>query len=218
MKNLGSYVSSFCEYLFKNSKTVDTSLIIVGAAGWLVSMFAQLTSIKSNKEIPKEKKKYLLTQETIDGGSNTLLYLAFTTAFSKLVKWGVESGRVITPDIDKALKNHIKSNGIDTYEQVLKSARQGVTKLGKRLQYDAPNLKLFQDNKNALGLLATIAGSIISCNIITPLVRNRVASTVQEKQKLAELNNTIIKKPELTLTPNVYNPSTFNSFTNITKI
>lgn len=209
--------------IYKQGENTDSALIILGAIGWLVSMFAQLTAISTNEKISDKDKKFLLAQETSDGLVNTGLYLGLTTICSKLVKKAVTNGSIITKEADDILKE-IKPyvNGLrekEIYKLIKVPTEELTKKYGDVVAKAVENLDTCaKKNSKSCGLVATIAASIISCNILTPIARNMIGAHKANKMKVQEAIDKPCSDTKLTLTPPVYKPSTFTSFTNITKI
>lgn len=234
--------------ILKNAYEAGTStanvVIGIGAAGFIISMVAQLSAIKSNKNITEEKRKFLRNQETVDGLTNTTLFIFLTSALSSAVKKQLEMGNILTPKIKEQLLEAARNTG-RKYEDIIKDAKVGkgqkdykhnigkvikdadVFKEVKRMEKGGahtpefkdiqPEADTFETTKSGLAMIATIVGSIISGNFISPLVRNKVSNHLQEKYNAEHL--VTVKYPTNMLTPRVYNnKSTFSTFSSITKI
>lgn len=111
----------------------------------------------------------------------------------------------------------------DTFEQAARGIKNEVItevetearNLGREAE---SNLGTFKTFKSGAGVIATIAGSVLSCNIITPILRNEIGAHFQQKAEMAQ-------KPKATaaqfnmLTPNAYtNSRAIATFSSITKI
>lgn len=252
--------------LFESKVGTDKVLIVLGAVGWLVSMFAQLTAIKTNKSISDDKKKFLLNQETADGLTNTGLYLGLTTVFSTAVKKMLDKGKILTETLNKlkdeaykktgktmrqlmqetdsngnkpkninevfknlnlfkgaenfekhtfseelnGLEKLEKTKGLDILQSVRKSELDEIIKLCNKYEH-------FDHMRTGLGMVATIAASVLSCNIITPIVRNKISNHMQEKYNMKpKAANPINPSINKIITPTT--PRAFASFSSITKI
>lgn len=159
-----------------------------GTIAWILSSVAQLFGIAANDKIPKEQKMYMIPQEIADAVFNILSYYFVTLSFSKAAAHLAKTGKWIPKD----LKNYLVKNG---YKD----------KIGK-LNFDISKVKLGHSQErsfdlfgNGLSLVATIIGTVISCNIITPIFRNCYAAKRQQSN-LEKLHNP---------NPRYENPKTF---------
>lgn len=241
--------------LFKSNASADKVLIVLGALGWLVSMFAQLTAIKTNKNISDDKKKFLLNQETADGLTNTGLYLGLTTVFSNTVKSMLDKGKILTETLNKLKDEAYKKTGKTIQQLMQETSSKNIHEVFKNLglykgaediekhpleeefrklektkvldPIQKNRMKVLQETiescekfehfgqmRAGLGMVATIAASVISCNIITPIVRNSISNHMQEKYNMKQKPATLLPNRAFTQVT----PKTFASFSSITKI
>lgn len=226
------------------SKSTANVVIVLGAVGMIVSMFAQLSSIKSNKNLSEDKKKFLLNQETADSITNTALFFGVTTLLSSIVKRKMDTGRILTPEIVKQLEEASEKIG-KSFDDIIKDAKTSL-KIGnekyqigevvkksnifdtvdemannnrpkEEIQSYQAEADTFETTKSGLAMIATIFGSVLSTNIISPLVRNKISNHMQEKYNAEHPKTT--PYPKQTPTPNIYTrQNTFSSFSSITKI
>lgn len=237
---------------YKAGGNTDKVVIGLGAVGMIVSMLAQLSSIKSNKKLSDEKRTFLLHQETVDGLTNTALFFGFTTLLSSIVKKQMDTGRILTPQIKAQLEQAAIKLG-KTYEQIIKDAKTSMNKetlkslkkgekncdIGtvvenskifeevkrladaqtpkKQMENEQAEADIFATTKSGLAMIATIVGSVISNNIISPIVRNKISNDMQEKYNAEHPK--VAPYPKQMLTPSIYNKkNTFTPFSSITKI
>ncbi|MBD5401902.1 hypothetical protein HDR58_03745 [bacterium] len=152
-------------------------LIHTGIIGWVLSSAAQVAAIVINDKIPKEQKMYLIPQEIADAGVNIASFYLITQSFKSLASKLVSTGKWLPKTVRTFLDNNGYSNNVGKVAfDVLDDA-----KLPADL---ASSYKGFSDG---IDVLATTAGSILSCNIVTPILRNQIAARRQQTG-IAKLN------------------------------
>lgn len=193
------FVKNFINYMFKNYSMDDGKLLVhMGALSWVFGAFAQVGAVICDKNIDKKKKKFLLPQEAADAGANVVLFYTVCDVIKRASDKLVESGKLLTKeaaDAIKALKPSAK-NWKDVFTAAeLKGNLTELLQDGSKLnlfngqvltqaQKDAVNkaLTAVEKHKNNMGIVAAIGASILACNIITPYVRNFIASKWQKNQ------------------------------------
>lgn len=157
-------------YMYKRyGQQSGTMIIHAGALGWILSSLAQITAVIFNDKIPKEQKKFLIPQEIADGIVNVFSYYLITKTIKdiggKLVKTGKWSNKAIRDFVkDKAKMGDIKTDleeqfkGNETFHNVV-----------------------YNPFKNGVDMITTTIGSVLSCNFITPYLRNIVGAKEQQK-------------------------------------
>lgn len=162
-------------------------LVHTGVLGWILSSAAQVSAIIFNDKISPEQKSFLIPQEIADGAVNIASFYIVTSSFKRLASKLVKTGKLTTNGIKKSLLEQ----GIDK------------SKIGK-LDFDIGKLENVPEGykpfKNGVDVIASTIGSILSCNIITPVIRNQYASK-RQKEIVAKMNNnkTEIKTPRLSI-------------------
>ena len=204
MKSPSELFSAFKTYMFKKyGENPGTMLVHTGALGWILSSMAQVSAVVVNDKISPEQKSFLIPQEIADAFINIVSFYAITSSFKNLGSKLVSSGKIST----KAIKSFLE--------------KQNVTdKIGK-LGFDIEKLDNFKDIKgdykpfkNGVDVLASTVGSIVSCNYVTPILRNRFAAH-EQKYAIAKMNS---KNPTQAPTPqrmsmdNFINHSATNRF------
>lgn len=170
---------SVLDYLYKTyHKNADKMLIHTGTIGWVLSSAAQIFGIMINDKIPKEQKMFLIPQEFADACFNILAFYLVTCSFSGLANKMVDTGKWLPSNV----KNHLIKNGFKD-----KIGKFGFSIINNAKLAGRPK-RSFELFKNGMGVLAMTIGSVISCNIITPIFRNKYASRRQQ-QNIASLNN-----------------------------
>ena len=153
--------------------TGDTSkmLIVTGTLGWILSSIAQVVGIYRNPEISDEKKSFLVPQETTDGAINALSFIGITTIAKRWIEKMASTGKIAPLSVRNYINRHpeLKSE-IGKFDFNLESV------LPKNIfAYNS-----YKAHKNFVTTMGTLGASVLSCNIVTPLIRNATASRVQK--------------------------------------
>ena len=156
-------------------------LKITGVTGLVLSCLAQTCAIIFNPKINRKEKSFLVPQELADGILNSSLFWFITSKTSEFAKKLVLAKKIIPGSIDKILKNY--STGGKTF---LNTEKHFLNFLEQNGGVCAKNTGL--SLLNGAGLIGMLAGSILSVNIITPLIRNKIATYVQQNKLMR--NNT----------------------------
>ena len=199
-KQIGNNLNKLFVSIYNNyGGGADKMLIHTGVIGWIMSSAAQLFAIAINDKIPKEQKLFMIPQEFADACFNILSFYAVTRSFTSVANKLVKTGKWRTKTLANYLKRH---NLLD------KVGKQGFNifsdlKLPYKVRRDSALFDI------GVGVIATTIGSILSCNIITPLFRNLYASN-RQKHSIAYMNKTNPSKPS----EKPYNFSTMSEFQN----
>ncbi len=170
-------------------KDASKMLIWTGVAGWTLSSLAQISAVMLNPKLSKEQKSFLIPQEFADAAVNIGSFFLVTQVAKRTVSKLFSTGKFAPQKVRKYLDKHK-----DLYAK----------KVGK-LDFDLDEVlkkdKLFPKDeywacKNFGTTVATVGAGILSSNIITPIVRNQMASKMQKKYIDSK------EKPELT-TPQI---------------
>ena len=163
----------FFNWVAKNfRKDPSGMLILTGVASWTLSSVAQIGAILVNPKLSKEQKSFLIPQEFTDAVANIGLFLLVTQVAKKSVSKLFSTGKFKT----ESTKKFIESN-----KELFKD------NIGK---FDFNILNLLPDNskvqknykiaKSFAETTATVGAGIISSNILTPIIRNNMASKMQK--------------------------------------
>lgn len=175
MKSLGTLFSDFKLSMFKNyGENPGKMLVHTGVLGWILSSLAQVSAVIFNDKISPEQKSFLVPQEIADAAINIISFYAVTNTFKNVASKLVSTGKLSTKPIRAALKKlGVKNSDIGKYN------------------FNIGNIKAVEKDykpfKNGVEVIASVIGSIISCNIVTPIFRNKIAASKQ-KQALAKKN------------------------------
>lgn len=167
-------------------KDASKMLIWTGVAGWTISSLAQIGAILVNPKISAEQKSFLVPQEIADAAVNIGSFFLVTQAVKKLTSKLFSTGKFAPQKVRDFLNKNKSLYG---------------KKVGK-LDFDlddvfkttsAPDvLNSYYKCKNFGTTLATVGAGVVSSNIITPIVRNRMASSMQ-KDYLDKKSTTIVR-------------------------
>lgn len=192
-------IKAFTSFIFKNfSKDIGSVIIWTTISAWVASSIAQITGILLNKNYTSKDKAFLIPQELGDAAMNIGLFFALTYPLKKFATKLGSTGKIIS----KPLKDEIARHG-------------DLGRLGKmdfdisKLPYlrNTEHLKEYYSFNNFLSTSAAVVGGIVSSNIVTPILRNRLASkgqseVLKHQQKVQKIKS---------LTPHrVYAPSAFD--------
>ena len=173
-----------------------TMLIHLGALSWLLAAVAQVVSLACNREINADEKKFLFPQEIADGVTNFSMFYLLTLSVQKAYKFCIERGVVIQKDIKDCLK---KKYG-DNLKDLLKNHE-----ISSLLKDDKDNLAKFMKFKEGGDIFTTIIASILAVNVITPIIRNKIASFFHNNSLEKEKEKQNQEKQETFKTKNVKN-------------
>ena len=176
---MSNLFSNFKSTMYKHyGENPGKMLIHTGVLGWILSSLAQVSAVVFNDKISVKEKSFLVPQEIADAGFNIASFYLITSSFKRLASKLVSTGKLTT----KPIKEFLKKNGYNKPEFIGKRDFN-IEKLG--------NFKDIKDEyrpfKNGIDVIASVTGSIISCNIVTPILRNNYASKKQKKI-MARLN------------------------------
>ena len=169
---LKTFIQKNLNWIYNTFKN-DTSkmLIVTGSLSWVLSSIAQMCGILANPKVSKEKKSFLLPQEFMDGVVNVAAFLGITMVTKKGIEKMASTGKIAT----KSVRDFLNKNSI---------YRDKVGKLDFNLDKVLPEnseiKKSYDSYKNFVTTMGTIGASVLSCNIVTPIIRNATASRVQK--------------------------------------
>lgn len=176
-------------YIYKefSQKPGDVMTCAV-ALSMATSCLAQVLSVTFNKKMDKEQKKFIIPQEIADGVINAFSSFVIIGTLGRVATRLVSTGKWSNAAIRKIVAQHapeIKMGNISTHIEKAFKAKK-----------NQPLLEEFYHSydsfKNGIAIIATTIGSVISCNIVTPILRNAYAAGQQKKaiQKQQIDNNT----------------------------
>ena len=155
-------------------------LIHTGVIGWVLSSAAQVCAIVFNEKIPKEQKMFLIPQELSDALVNIVSFYFITQGFKSVGSKLVDTGRWVP----KAVKDFVVYKG---YGDKLGQKGFSIFKDGILSPSGIKRAKSF---KNGIDVLFTTLGSVISCNLVTPIFRNKIAA-YKQKESIAKMKESV---------------------------
>lgn len=193
-------------YLYTTyAKNPGKMLKHTGAIGWALSSLAQVCAIIFNDNLKKEQKMFMIPQEIADAAVNIISFFAITSTFTSIAVRGVRCGKILPKNVKNYLKV-ILHNRIPKKKIASKLGKIGFN-VERYLKQLPPQLRAdYRGFKNGVDVIATLIGSIISCNFVTPILRNIYASHKQ-KENIAKMNTP--QKPDCKLSR--FNPACANS-------
>ncbi|MBR1425286.1 hypothetical protein IJ579_06965 [bacterium] len=146
-------------------------LIHTGIIGWAMSSIAQIAAIVLNDKIPKEQKMFMVPQEAADAAANILSFYLITRTFTSVASKLVSRGKWLPEAVknfllkDTKIADKIGKSGFDVEASGLLSGNL---------------LDDYKDFRRGIDVTSTLIGTVISCNIVTPVLRNLYASHKQK--------------------------------------
>ncbi len=194
--------NGFKSYIYKNyGENPGSMLVHTGVIGWILSSLAQVYAVIFNDKISKEQKVFLIPQEIADAVVNIVSFYTLTSGVKYIGAKLVKTAKLRTAEISNFLKKggHVLEKGQKRVEGKVYAGDWNfdITKLDN---YNSEIASKFKPFKNGAEVIAGLTGSILSSNLVTPLVRNKYASAKQ-KQALDSMKNTNREQNEKTLYP-----------------
>ena len=124
---------------------------------------------------------FLIPQEAADGAVNIISFYTLTQGVKSIGSKLVKTGKFRTSEISKILEERGLILKKGAKREIGKSyAGDWDFDITKLQHYDANIKPAFKPFKDGAEVIAGLIGSITSCNIVTPLVRNAYASKKQK--------------------------------------
>ena len=180
-------------------KDASKMLIWSGVAGWTLSSLAQITAVLLNPKLSNEQKSFLVPQELSDAVVNIGSFFLITQVAKKSMSKLFSTGKFAPKSVRKYLEKHKDLYGKKVGK--LDFDLDEVLKQDKKFPKDS-----YWTCKNFATTVATVGAGIISSNIVTPIIRNEMASNMQKnyinnkkKQELKtpQLQSTVFKSSGL---------------------
>ena len=165
-------LNKFCQQGVSDRATFIKNISVIG---FVLSSFAQTTAIIFNNQIPSKEKKFLIPQELLDGLINATLFWFITSKAVDFGKLLILKKKILPQKLVKPLENYTV-NGKNIFE--LKD--NFIKHIGNNAPKDV--VKLADDAVEGMGVVSGIVGAILTNNIITPILRNRLAGIFQQKE------------------------------------
>lgn len=183
---MGKLGASLLNFIAKSFMANPSGMLIVTTVfGWVTASTAQIISIARNPKYTNEQKNFLLPQELSDAAINIGAFFAITTASKKFALKMFQTGKLVP----KIVREYLNKN---------ENLRKQVGKLDFNLDKYAKEDKLFPKNeyeccRDLFTTGVTVGAGILSSNVITPIIRNKMASNMQHTY----INNKDVIEQEL---------------------
>ena len=171
--------TKFCEQGVSDRANFLKNAAVIG---WALSSLAQTCAIFFNEKIPSKEKRFLMPQEIFDGIINATLFWFITSKTANFGKLLVLKKRVLPKSISSLMENY-KPSGV-TIDKMKDNFLSHLKNVGG----SAENIQSAKNAIEGMGVATGIIGAIISNNIITPILRNKLASMYQ-KHDLQRIND-----------------------------
>ena len=172
-----SFFKAPLNWIYENFKK-DTSkmLVVTGTLGWALSSIAQMGAILFNPKIDFEQKSFLLPQEFLDAVFNVGAFFAITTLTKKSISKLASTGKIAPRKVRDYLNKHkdLYHDKVGKLDFDLDTVLKGDAKFPKESYYTY---------KNYVTTVGTVGASVLSCNIVTPILSNSLAADVQKEYK-----------------------------------
>ena len=149
---------------------------------WALSSLAQTCAIFFNEKMPAKEKRFLIPQEIFDGLINATLFWFITSKAASFGKKLVLQKCILPKSLTGVMEDFIpKSGNIDKLKESFLNHIKNYGKPG--------DLKVAKDAVEGMSVLVGIIGAVISNNIITPILRNKLAGMWQKRELQKESDN-----------------------------
>ena len=181
----------------KYSQNPAKLLVFTGTLGWALSCCAQVGAIVFNEKLSKKDRQFLIPQEIADGAVNVGLYFGITSAAQKYTEKAIETGRIMFNEVKQPLNSVLSAKNL-TLKEALKQNDGKISNILAGTKHAENFVKL----KGGASLVTAVVGSVISCNILTPIIRNVIGSKWQKKlhEETMQSTSQIMDKAQLTPT------------------
>ena len=150
-------------------------LVHTGTLGWILSSLAQMGAVFFNDKISPEQKSFLIPQEAADAAINILSFYLLTNSMKSLGAKLVSNGKLRSSSISEFLKKNNLMSKVGKLDFDI-SKNENFAEIGDS----------YKSFKNGVDIVTSTVGSIISCNIVTPILRNNYAA-MRQKHTLAKM-------------------------------
>lgn len=186
-----SLVETVYKYFGNSSGNMILLTSIIGVA---LSSIAQTGAVLLNKNYSTSQKAFMAPQELAEGCMTIFSMLLITRPIQGLAKKYVSSGKILTTDMKKYLEKHslLEKRGnadfnlpqsVNNIVEKIKISDEFVkaseNKRNKLLFEHTEVLNSYDRTLDATSAIATTAGGILSTAIVSPLIKNLVASKYQ---------------------------------------
>lgn len=203
MKNNIPLWGKFKNYVYeKYGRESGKMLVHAGVITWVTATASQVVAVILNKEVPSDQKKFLIPQEIADGALNVLTFYLITNSMKNVAGKLASTGKWST----KAVREFVAKNAPDVKMGDLS------TNLGVMFKENKEFHDCYDKFKGGMDMVAATIGSVISCNAITPVIRNRFGAKQQKQSIERETKNHVLPVSQLKTNSNKKQPVGFKAF------
>lgn len=171
-----------------------------GTIAMVLSCLAFTGSIAFNKGVPSDQKKFLVSQELADGAVNVALFWIMTDKFKKWANKKIETGRVFP----KEMKEKIEKVRVEVGEKA--------TLKDMKPKFTAEELTKIDKFHSGFRNGVSLGGSLFAVSILTPIIRNVIASKFQEKAINREVKKQAVPITQQQRPTNIVKPLSVNPY------
>lgn len=165
-------------------------LIVTSTFGWILSSAAQIGAVKINDKIPSDQKKFLIPQEIFDAVVNIGTFFLFTRGCDKGIKKLLSTGRLTSKPVRTFLEKNMPKEKIGKY----------ATDITTILPNSPEIEKDYKSFRTGVTVGVNLIAGVIASNIITPILRNKIAAG-RQKQSIADKMNQNTMLPAVPILP-----------------
>lgn len=169
MSLLNKMFNKIVEFSHKNMNNQAHLQNICGSIAMALSCAAFTGSVFFNKGIPSEQKSFLVSQELADGAINVALFLVMTDKFKKLAENKIKAGKIFPKEMKEQVKLIRAKIGENANFETMKKS------------FCEKDLTKIADFHTGFKNSVSLGGSLLAASIVTPIIRNIVASNFQKK-------------------------------------
>lgn len=171
-------------------------LLYTGTLGWMLSSAGQIFGVAINNKVSKEQKRFLIPQEIADAAINIFSFFVITKSVTAFGEHLTKSGRIASKELRNRLKKInkdilvcTKGFNITDLDQMKELIEDPTSKeMIANPLFDKKFQKAYYDIADGVSFISSTIGSIISCNFVTPYLRNKFGAN-RQRAYIAEENN-----------------------------
>lgn len=186
MKNISNLWDNLKNYIHKHyGKETGKMLVHAGVITWAAASLSQIVAIIINDKVSSDQKKFLIPQEIAEGVLNILSFYVLTNSMNNISSKLVSTGKWST----QAIRDFVAKKA-----PKIKLGDMSVN-LGKMFKENKEFHKNYDSFKGGADMIAASIGSVISCSIITPFIRNNIGAKSQKYSLQKQKNNLTSSNP-----------------------
>ncbi|OGI26793.1 MAG: hypothetical protein A2287_01090 [Candidatus Melainabacteria bacterium RIFOXYA12_FULL_32_12] len=160
ISKIQNYIAKAAEY---NMRKPDDFIKYTGAAVNAFYYTCQATAFAKSKNIPEEKKKFVVSQEIGEGVLSTGITLYLASKFKDFGKSLVDKAKILPQYLPKDLRNP------ESVKNILNNTTEYTAKL--------------TEFRGLIGTASTVVGIVLAYTVATPILRNIFANFINKGNK-----------------------------------